>query len=142
MLASDHGGYKLKQKLAEFLAVIGVAVIDGGCHSEESVDYPIYGEEAARAVVNKTCDAAIVICGTGIGISIAANRVRGARAALCHCTEYARMSRLHNNSNILALGGRFITSEQAEEIVSVWLKTEYEGGRHDRRVEMLDEIDQ
>ena len=140
MLASDHGGYKLKRQVADFLKGKNISVIDGGCDGEESVDYPIYGEKAARAVVDKVCDGAIIICGTGIGISIAANRVKGARAALCHCAEYAKMSRLHNNSNILALGGRFTDFDEAKEIICTWLDTEYEGGRHEKRVKMLDEI--
>jgi len=140
MLASDHGGYKLKRQVADFLKGKNISVIDGGCDGEESVDYPVYGEKAARAVVSKVCDAAIIICGTGIGISIAANRVKGARAALCHCAEYAKMSRLHNNSNILALGGRFTDFDEAKEIICAWLDTEYEGGRHEKRVKMLDEI--
>jgi ribose 5-phosphate isomerase B len=140
MLACDHGGYKLKQHIADFLKSKEILIIDGGCDSEESVDYPIYGEKAARAVADNTCDGAIIVCGTGIGISIAANRVKGVRAALCHNVEYARMSRLHNNSNILALGGRFTDFSEAEKIISAWLDTEYEGGRHEKRVKMLDEI--
>jgi len=141
MVTSDHGGYALKEAVLEFLKIREINVIDGGCPSEESVDYPVYGEKAARAVVKGEVDGAIIICGTGIGISIAANRIKGARAALCHCAEYAKMTRLHNNSNILALGGRFTTTDEAKEIVSVWLDTEYEGGRHDKRVKMLDEIE-
>lgn len=139
-LASDHGGYKLKQSVSEFLRAKNIAVVDCGCDSEESTDYPIYGEKAARAVADKVCDAAVIICGTGIGISIAANRIRGVRAALCHCAEYAKMSRLHNNSNILALGGRFTSEDEAKIIVDTWLNTEYEGGRHEKRIKMLDEI--
>jgi len=140
MIVGDHGGYKLKQQVADFLKSKNISVIDGGCDSEESVDYPVYGEKAARAVVGNVCDAAIIICGTGIGISIAANRVKGARAALCHSVEYAKMSRLHNNSNILALGGRFLDFNETKEIICAWLDTEYEGGRHEKRVKMLDEI--
>lgn len=141
MIASDHGGYRLKLEIIPFLESMGIAVIDGGCDSEDSVDYPVYGEKAAREVVSGQVDGAIIICGTGIGISIAANRVRGARAAFCHNAEYAKMTRLHNDSNILALGGRFIDSKTAKEIISVWLKTEYEGGRHEKRIKMLDEIE-
>jgi ribose 5-phosphate isomerase B len=141
MVASDHGGYRLKEELRAFLESLGIVSVDGGCYNEESVDYPIYGEEAARAVVSGKTDAAIIICGTGIGVSIAANRIKGARAALCHNSEYAKMTRLHNDSNILALGGRFTDVETAKEIVSVWLSTEYEGGRHVERVKMLDEIE-
>jgi ribose 5-phosphate isomerase B len=141
MIAGDHGGYELKQQIADFLKNKKISVIDGGCDSEKSVDYPVYGEKAARAVADKVCDAAIIICGTGIGISIAANRVKGARAALCHSVEYAKMSRLHNNSNILALGGRFLDFDETKEIICAWLDTEYEGGRHEKRIKMLDEIE-
>ena len=141
IVASDHGGFRLKQQIIEYLGKKGLSVLDGGCPGEESVDFPIYGEKAARAVVSGNADGAIIICGTGIGISMAANRVRGARASLCHCVEYAKMTRLHNNSNILALGGRFTDFETAKQIVDTWLTTDYEGGRHDKRVKMLDEIE-
>jgi len=142
MVASDHGGYALKEQIKEFLKTKEINAVDGGCPNTDSVDYPIYGEKAARAVVKGEVDGAIIICGTGIGISIAANRVKGARASLCHCAEYAKMTRLHNNSNILALGGRFTTIDEAKEIVLTWLDTEYEGERHEKRVKMLDEIEQ
>lgn len=141
IVASDHGGFKLKEQIIEYLGKKGLSVLDGGCPNEESVDFPTYGEEAARAVVSGNADGGIIICGTGIGISIAANRVRGARASLCHCAEYAKMTRLHNNSNILALGGRFTDFETAKQIIDTWLTTEYEGGRHEKRVKMLDEIE-
>ena len=139
-VASDHGGFKLKAQIIEYLEKEGLLVCDGGCPNEDSVDFPIYGEAAARAVVSGKADGAIIICGTGIGISIAANRVIGARASLCHCAEYAKMTRLHNDSNILALGGRFTDFETAKQIINTWLKTEYEGGRHEKRVRMLDDI--
>jgi ribose 5-phosphate isomerase B len=141
IVASDHGGFKLKQEIIPFLEGMGIKVVDGGCDGEDSVDYPVYGRKAALSVVSGKTDAAIIICGTGIGISIAANRVKGARASLCHNTEYAKMTRLHNDSNILALGGRFTEIEAAKEIISVWLSTEYEGGRHDKRVKMLDDTE-
>ncbi|MCL1946084.1 MAG: ribose 5-phosphate isomerase B [Chitinivibrionia bacterium] len=142
MVASDHGGYRLKQDIISFLEKIHIEVTDGGCDDDEdSVDYPIYGEKAARAVVSKKVDGAIIICGTGIGISIAANRVKGARAALCDNAEYAKLTRLHNDCNILALGGRFIDGQTARKIIFAWLNTEYEGGRHEKRIKMLDEIE-
>ncbi|MDR0305167.1 MAG: ribose 5-phosphate isomerase B [Chitinispirillales bacterium] len=140
MVASDHGGYKLKQELINFLKSRNIEITDGGCDSEESVDYPIYGEKAARAVADKVCDGAIIICGSGIGISIAANRIKGVRAALCHSVDYAKISRMHNNANILALGGRFTNFDEAKKIIIAWLDTEYEGGRHEKRIKMLDEI--
>jgi ribose 5-phosphate isomerase B len=129
IVASDHGGFKLKTQIVEYLGEKGLEVLDGGCPNEESVDYPIYGEEAARAVVSGKTDGGIIVCGTGIGISIAANRVKGARATLCNNTEYAKLARLHNDSNILALGGRFTNFETAKSIIDTWLTTEYEGGK-------------
>lgn len=141
IVTSDHGGFRLKQQIIGYLEEKGLLVLDGGCNSEESVDYPIYGEEAARAVVSGRVEGGIIICGTGIGISIAANRVRGARASVCPSVEYAKLTRLHNDSNILALGGRFTDFETAKQIIDTWLTTEYEGGRHQKRIKMLDEIE-
>lgn len=141
IVASDHGGFQLKRQIIEYLEKKGLEVLDGGCPDEKSVDYPIYGEKAARAVVSGKADGGIIICGTGIGISIAANRVKGARASLCHNIEYAKLTRQHNDSNILALGGRFTEIDAAIEITDTWLTTEYEGGRHEKRVKMLDEIE-
>ena len=140
-IGSDHGGYELKSALIPFLEAKGIDVIDVGCDSTESVDYPIYGKKVAHLVADKEVEAGIVICGTGIGISISANRVKGARASLCHSKEYAELTRAHNDSNILALGGRFVSEIEAKEILQVWLSTEYEGGRHQRRVELIDELD-
>ncbi len=140
IIGSDHGGFELKQQLTAFLEKKGITVVDAGCTSEESVDYPEFGTKVAKAVASKEIEAGIVICGTGIGISIAANRVKGARASLCHNTEYAELTRLHNDSNILALGGRFVSQAEAEAIVQTWLSTEYEGGRHQRRVDLLDQL--
>ncbi len=141
MIASDHGGFELKAHLISFLEAKGITVVDGGCYSTDSVDYPEYGVKVAKAVSGGDVEAGILICGTGIGISIAANRVKGARASLCHNIEYAELTRLHNDSNILALGGRFNTEKSAEEIVQKWLSTEYEGGRHQNRVDLLDSLE-
>ncbi len=138
ILGSDHGGYELKQHLIGFLQAKGITVIDAGCNGSDSVDYPEFGSKVAKEVVAGNVEAGIVICGTGIGISIAANRVKGARASLCHDTTYAKLTRQHNDSNILALGGRFLSIPQAEAIVQTWLSTEYEGGRHQHRVDLLD----
>ncbi len=140
VIGSDHGGFELKQHLISFLEKKGITVVDAGCPNEESVDYPEYGIKVAKLVASGEIEAGILICGTGIGISIAANRILGARASLCHNTEYAELTRLHNDSNILALGGRFNTFESAEAILQTWLSTEYEGGRHQRRVELIDEL--
>lgn len=137
-IASDHGGFALKEHLKSFLAENNIAVDDLGAYSEDSVNYPDYGKKAAEAVLNDG-DPAIIICGTGIGISIAANRYRGIRAALCHCVEYAKLARQHNNANILALGGRFIKKEEAQSIVTAFLETEFEGGRHKNRIDLIDD---
>lgn len=139
-IASDHGGFALKEKVKAFLRERGVKFVDLGTDSEDSVDYPVYGRACAEAVAGGKADRGIVVCGTGIGISIAANKVKGIRCGLCTSVEMAEMSRRHNNANMLALGGRTTGPDLALEIVSSWLDTEFEGGRHERRTEMLDEM--
>lgn len=139
-IGSDHGGYELKEQIKEYLTQIGVEYKDYGTNSTASVDYPDYGKKVADAVLAKEVDRAILICGTGIGISIAANRIKGIRCALCTDTFSARMSREHNNANILALGGRVIGIGPALDIVKVFLETEFEGGRHELRINKIDEI--
>ena len=139
-VADDHGGYKLKEKVKEHLLERGIEVEDLGTHSEESVDYPIYGKLCGEAVASGQADLGVVVCGTGIGISIAANKVHGIRCGLCTSVEMAHLTKQHNNANILALGGRTTGEELAMEIVDEWLDTQYEGGRHQRRVEMLDNL--
>ena len=138
-IGSDHGGFALKSRLSAILKHKGYEIDDLGTYSEDSVDYPEPGKKVALAVL-KDGNTGIIICGTGIGISIAANRFKGIRAALCHNVEYAKLSREHNNANILALGGRFLDDRSAEEITDAFLKTEFQGGRHQRRVELLDNI--
>jgi ribose 5-phosphate isomerase B len=138
-IASDHGGFELKKKLIGHLKNSGYEIDDLGTETEESVDYPEFGSKAADAVL-KDGRPGIIICGTGIGISIAANRKKGIRAALCHSVEYARLAREHNDANILALGGRFTDEETAFEITDVFLNTDFLGGRHQRRTDMLDKI--
>ncbi|WP_313233147.1 ribose 5-phosphate isomerase B [Tissierella praeacuta] len=140
-IGSDHGGFELKEYIKEFLDKEGISYIDYGTNSLESVDYPDYGRKVAEAVVSKEVDRAIVICGTGIGISISCNKVKGIRCALCGDTYSARMSREHNNANILALGGRVIGRDLAIEIVSAWLESEFAGGRHEKRIEKISEIE-
>lgn len=140
-IGSDHGGFELKEYIKEYLDREVISYIDYGTNSIESVDYPDYGKKVSEAVVSKEVDKAIVICGTGIGISIACNKVKGIRCALCGDTYSARMSREHNDANILALGGRVIGRDLALEIVSIWLKTQFEGGRHEKRVEKISEIE-
>ncbi|MDO5490779.1 MAG: ribose 5-phosphate isomerase B [Bacillota bacterium] len=140
-IASDHGGYSLKETVRKYLAARkDLNVVDLGTDSEESVDYPIYGKACAEVVASGKADRGIVICGTGIGISIAANKVKGIRCGLCTSTEMAELTRKHNNANMLAMGGRTTNPELAQEITKVFLDTEFEGGRHKRRVDMLDEM--
>ncbi len=139
-LASDHGGFQLKEVVKEYLQDLGHQVLDRGTHSEESCDYPDYGFEAVKDVLSGVSDRAVLICGTGLGMSILANRFKGIRATLCFNEYMARMSRLHNNSNILVLGGRVIGAEVAKGIVDVWLNTPFEGGRHERRLSKLERL--
>lgn len=133
----DHGGFPLKDVVVKALQQADADVLDLGTHSMDSVDYPDFGERVATAVASGEADLGIVICGTGIGISIAANKVPGVRAALCHDTYSARMSRAHNDANVLALGARVVGPGLAEEIVTAWLAEPFEGGRHAQRVEKL-----
>lgn len=139
-IAADHGGYLLKEMIIGFLSNYeGVEVLDLGTNSAESVDYPKFGFACAETVANGDADRGIVCCGTGIGISIAANKVKGIRCALCTSVEMAKLSREHNNANMLALGGRTTKPEDALMMVDTWIKTEFLGDRHARRVAMLDE---
>ncbi len=140
-LASDHGGYLLKEYIKSHFEEKNVKFIDLGTFSEESVDYPDFGEKAAEAVLSEKCDCAIIFCGTGIGISIAANKVPGIRCAVVSDVFSAKMSKAHNNVNILALGGRVIGKGLASEIIDVWLDTEFIGGRHERRVRKIHEVE-
>ena len=139
-VASDHGGFALKETVREHLKGRGFEVMDLGTYSEESVDYPVYGRLCGQTVASGETDLGIVVCGTGIGISIAANKVHGIRCGLCTSVEMARLTKQHNNANILALGGRTTEPKLALEIVDTWLDTSFEGGRHQRRVDMLDEM--
>ncbi len=134
-IGCDHAGYKLKEEVKGFLTEH--EVIDLGTNSEESVDYPDFGKAVGRAVAGGEADYGIVICGSGIGISIAANKVDGIRCALCSEPLSAKLSRLHNNANVLAMGARLIGVEMAKEITQVFLSTEFEGGRHERRVNKI-----
>ena len=141
-IGCDHGGYLLKQDILIWLEEHDIDFEDVGCFSTESVDYPIYGEKVARLVASGDCEKGIVICTTGIGISIAANKVKGVRACVCSEPYSARMSKQHNNSNIIAFGARVIGVETAKMIVDEWMNAKYEGGRHQVRVDMLTEIEQ
>ena len=140
-LGCDHGGFVLKAKVVETLQKLGAEVVDFGTNNEESVDYPVYAEKVAHAVADTVCELGVLLCGTGIGMSIAANKVKGIRAAVLSDTFSAKATRQHNNSNILCLGGRVVTPEEAAKLVTVWYTTEYEGGRHQKRVDMITEIE-
>lgn len=137
-IGSDHGGFEMKESIKEFLEEEGIEYIDYGTYSTDSVDYPDFGRKVGEAVVNKEVDRGIVICGTGIGISIAANKVKGIRCALCSDTFSARMSREHNNANVLALGGRVLGVGLALDIVKTYLENEFKGGRHGLRISKLE----
>ena len=141
VIASDHGGFDLKELIKENLMEKGYNIEDLGTNSIEPVDYPDYGRKAAEIVARKEADKGIVVCGTGIGISISANKVKGIRCALCSDVYSAKMARAHNDSNMLALGGRVVGRDLALEIVNAWLTSEFEGGRHERRVNKIMEIE-
>ena len=136
-LGCDHGGYELKQYIIKVLERLGHEAVDFGCSSKESCDYPDFGAAAARAVAEGKCDRGIVICTTGIGISIAANKVKGIRCAHCADCLQAEMTRKHNNANMMAIGAGFTGKVMAERMVEVFLSTEFEGGRHARRVDKI-----
>ena len=136
-IASDHGGFELKENIKKYLEERNIEVMDLGTYSEESVDYPVYGKACGEAVAKGEADRGIVCCGTGIGISIAANKVNGVRCALCTDVTMAQLTRKHNNANVLALGGRTTGLQTALDITAAWLDTEFEGGRHQRRIDML-----
>ena len=140
-LGSDHGGYALKCDIIQLLEKLGHEYKDFGCYSTESCDYPDFGRAAAEAVASGACDRGIVICTTGIGISIAANKVKGIRCALCSEPLSAEMTRRHNNANMLAMGGGMIGANMADRIVETFLTTEFEGGRHERRVNLISDIE-
>ena len=141
-IASDHGGYLLKEELKTALTKEGFQIVDVGCESLASVDYVDYAEQAVTKLLNGECERAILICGTGIGMSIAANKFAGIRAALCHDHFSAQATREHNDSNVLCLGARVIGHGLAESIAKVWLGAEFSGGRHQRRVDKITAIEQ
>lgn len=141
-IGNDHSSVDMKKEIKAFVEAMGHEVVDYGTNSTESCDYPVYGEKVARAVVSKEVDRGIVICGTGVGISLAANKVKGIRCVVCSEPYSARLSRQHNNSNMLAFGARVIGSELAKMIVTEWINTEFEGGRHQRRIDMITAIEE
>ena len=139
-IGSDHAGYRVKQRIIEFLSSQDYNIDDVGCYSEESVDYPEFGHKVGKSVISGISAKGIVICGSGIGISISANKIKGIRAALCFTKEHAKMSRLHNDSNILAVGARVDGGDDVLDIVDIWLRTNFEAGRHQKRIEQIETI--
>lgn len=139
-ISSDHGGYDLKLKILDFLQNQNYRLLDYGTDNTESVDYPDYAYSVVKGILQNEIDKGIIICGTGIGISITANRFPGIRAALCWDQHSAKMSKEHNNSNIIAFGGRTTKYEDAKNIVSAWLNTEFDGGRHQLRIDKIDRL--
>ena len=140
VLAADHGGYRLKEGIKTALESEGYEIVDLGTFSEEAVDYPVYGKKAGEYVASGQADRGIVICGTGLGMSMAANKVHGVRCAPATSDEYARLASAHNHANMLALGGRFTENGEALRYIRIWLETPWEGGRHDNRVALLDDM--
>lgn len=141
-VAADHAGFNLKTEIAAYLAELGHEVVDAGTNAPERTDYPIWGSRAARLVASGECERAIIVCGSGIGISIAANKVHGARCVVCTEPYSAEMARRHNNANMLALGERFVGVDMAKAIVDAFLGAEFEGGRHEGRVDLFAKIEQ
>ena len=140
-IGSDHAGFESKEKAKSELLALGVEVVDKGAYSLDSVDYPDFGAAVARAVVSGEVERGVLICGSGIGVSIAANKIPGARAALCWNEETTRLARAHNDANVLCFGGRFIQPEQAARMVRLFLETDFAGGRHAERIEKLAALD-
>lgn len=139
-IGSDHAAYGFKEEITAYVKGLGYKIEDFGTHSEERVDYPVYGEAVGRAVAEGMCDRGLLFCGSGVGISISANKVPGIRAVVCSEPYSAKLSRLHNDTNVLALGSRVVGIELAKMIIDVWLGTPFDGGRHQNRVEMIDRI--
>ena len=140
-IGSDHGGYLLKEEVKKYLDEKEIPYIDFGTDSEERVDYPIYAEKVAKAIQNNECEKGILICGTGFGVSIVANKFKGIRCASCWNEEVAKLLKGHNDANIIALPGRFINVSQAVVILRSWLATEFMGGRHSERLQMIADIE-
>ncbi len=140
-LGADHGAFELKEAIKKHLEKKGIEYTDHGCYSKESVDYPKYAYKAAKDVADGNCDFGIICCTTGLGVSMAANKVKGVRAAVCTSNHLAEMTRRHNNANVICMGQAVVTPEQACEMVDIFLSTEFEGGRHQRRVSQLTDIE-
>lgn len=141
-LASDHGGLELKNKIADYLNSLGHETFDFGTYTTDSCDYPDFAHKAAAAVANGECDRGVVVCTTGIGVSIVANRHKGVRCALCSNTDQAKFTRLHNDANMIAFGQKYTTFDMAKLMLDVFLTTDYEGGRHARRVAKIEDVEE
>ena len=139
-IGCDHGGYELKKEIEKYLTDKGIEFVDFGTDSNESVDYPIYGKKVAEAVANKTADKGILVCGTGLGMMLCANKTEGVRAICTNDSYSVKFSRLHNNANVICFGGRTMGIESVLFNLEIFLNTEFEGGRHQRRVELYDKI--
>ena len=140
-IGSDHGGYELKEELKKVLEEKGLEYKDCGAYSTDRVDYPIIAKEVSKAVQAKECEKGILICRSGYGMAMVANKFKGVRSAPCFCEEAAKFSRLHNDTNVLALGADYVTVGEAIAIVRMWIGTEFEGGRHKERLDMVAEIE-
>ena len=140
-IGSDHGGYRLKEEVKKYLDEKDIEFVDFGCESEQSVDYPDIAAKVSNAVQSKKCDQGILICRSGIGMSMVANKFKGIRCALCHNEYTAKYARLHNDANILAMGADDLTTNEAICILRMWFATEFEGGRHIERLELIKEIE-
>ena len=140
-IGSDHGGYRLKEEVKKYLDEKNIEFVDLGCESEEAVDYPDIASKVAKEVQSKKYDQGILICRSGIGMSIVANKFKGIRCALCHNEYTAKYARLHNNANILAMGADDLTTGEAVCILRMWLATSFEGGRHEERLKLIEEIE-
>ncbi|GAA5422102.1 ribose 5-phosphate isomerase B [Tetragenococcus halophilus] len=139
-IGSDHVGWELKQEISDYIQSLGHETVDFGAYSSERTDYPKYGKKVAEEVASGQFDGGVLICGTGVGISISANKVKGIRAVVCSEPYTAKLSKQHNNTNIVAFGSRVVGVDLAKMIVKEWLEASYEGGRHAKRVDMIDEI--
>lgn len=138
-IGADHGGFALKELIKEFLSNNGYSFKDFGVYNSERVDYPVIAKEIANNVAEGKFDRGIIICGSGLGVAISANKIKGIRAVTCHDTYSSKMSRAHNDANILTMGGRVIGADLAFDVVKIWLETEFEGGRHKSRVDMIED---
>lgn len=140
-IGSDHGGYRLKEEIKRYLDEKGIIYNDCGTYSEESVDYPNIAKEVAKKIQSKECEQGILICRSGIGMSIVANKFKGIRCAKCNNEQEAKFSKMHNNSNVLALGADYVSTNEAICIVRTWIATQFEGGRHQERIDIINEIE-